>query len=235
MKLAIRIQHHPKRFLTVEALKSALTTTKEYVDFKVIDNEKNCWSGCRAALESFKSGEDTHVLILQDDILPCTNFIPAVKKIIKLLPDQPITFFSNSDSILEAKNRGVHWAKLKVWFMAQAYVLPVQTVREFLYFSDTHVKSDLQIDDERLAMFFFHKKQYVWATSPSLVDHIGWNNTTVRRENVSPKFYDIKKRVASYFAGYETDASLIDWRKGLDNPIINNDGDWSMFSHNYKA
>jgi len=227
VNIAINIQHSPKR----PRLLSYLLASLNHEPYKIITDTTSTWSGCRRCLTE-RPANATHILVLQDDVIVCPDFFETVNKIVNLLPDQPITFFCRDEIINEAKAQGLSWVKLKTWFMAQAYVLPVALADEFVGFSDKYIKPDVNADDQRLAMFFMKTNRLVYATAPSLVEHIGWQGTTIR-DRTSEKYFDVSRRVAKWFIGYEESGLQVDWLKGLDNCPIATFGDWSMFCDNY--
>lgn len=227
INLAIRIQSAGKRPQWVNQMKGMLDCDPR---LKVIINFESLWDSAKETLESY-GPEDTHMLVLQDDILPCRHFLYAVEDIIKLLPDKPITFFSNSDRITDAVNLGVNWVTLRTWRMAQAYVVPVQMIKDFLLWEAKHIKPEIFFDDDRWAMFLFYMGIKTYATAPSLVEHMGWNETTLRGYKYGEFRPDL--RMAKSYIGFENSALDIDWKKGLDKPIEDTDGTYNEFSHLY--
>ena len=226
MKLAIRIQATNKRQRWVDTLLYLLNDRRAKAIF---DNRLQLWNGAKTTLLSYNKTH-THMLVLQDDVLPCKDFIKTVEKIIEILPDQPITLFSNKEAILEAKNRGINWVKLRKWLMAQTYIMPISIIEDFLIWEARHIKPEIYYDDNRWAMYFFYHKKRVWATAPSLVEHLGWNNTSLR--NYTPSFiFEPRNRMAKWFIGFENSGLSIDWSKLEAYEDL--DGQNSDFCHYY--
>jgi hypothetical protein len=119
--------------------------------------------------------------------------------------------------------------------MAQAYSAPVAVIDDFIEWADRHIKPDIYFDDDRWAMYCFYHERRVWATAPSLVEHIGWNETTLGG-GYKPDFrFDLRKkastRMADWFVGFENSPESIEWKniKAIDD----NEGTYGEFIHNY--
>jgi len=228
IKLAVNIQHSPKRNRLLQHLLFSLDGFKPT---NIIEDTVSCWSGCQKCLTTYPVGT-THILVMQDDVIACPDFIKTVKKIISILPDKPITFFCRDEIILAAKQRKQNFALLKVWFMAQAYVMPVAMAQDLVAWGNKHINPARTIDDENMAMYFLHHGIKVYATAPSLVDHLGWQSTTITDRD-GDRYFDVNRRVARWFIGYDESGLKIKWDENLDDLPVANFGDWSMFCENY--
>lgn len=227
MKLAIRIQHKAgHREWWVKQMINLLGNDKRIQ--VSTDYEGNLWNNCRKTLTSY-GADDTHLLVLQDDILPCMNFIPTVEKAIELLPDQFITFFTTSQACEVACIEKKSWYQLTTWFMAQAYVMPTNLIGPMLAWMDEYIKPDTKEDDFRFAIYCFYNGRKVWGTAPSLVEHIAWAQTTLGYELAGGYLSNRDTRMARSFIGIDRDPLTIDWTAGLDRPVLDRDGQNSMF------
>ena len=227
MKLAIRIQHHPKRQTYLKILLSLLDKTD---NLEIIEDNISTWSGCQKAIKSMKP-DDTHILVLQDDILVCKDFIKTVENIIEL-NKFPVTFFSPKEIIRRAVMFNTNWVAISVWFMAQAYLMPREMALDFVEWSNRHCKGAKLVDDERLAMYFYYHNQKVFATSPCLVEHLGWYETTIA-DRMNFHYKKIAGRVSQYFIGVDESGLSIDWKGSVDRPLIDEDRPSSLFGENY--
>lgn len=226
MKLAVRIQHHPSRNVYLKILLSLLD---KKTNLQIIEDNISTWSGCQKAIKSL-GPKDTHLLVLQDDILICKDFIKTVEQI-ATLGVSPVTFFSNREVVRNAIRFQTNWVKIHVWYMAQAYLLPRDMAFDFLEWSNRHCKP-LLVDDERLAMYFYYHGLPVYSTSPNLVDHLGWFETTIgNRDNFD--YRKIVGRVSQYFIGVEESGLSIDWKNTLNRPLIDEYRPPSLFVENY--
>ena len=223
-KIAVRIQHHPSRVAHLQYLLTGLEGQQNDFDFKIIESTEGTWDGCKKCLKSGLRSGCEYVLVLQDDILPCRDFLYTVQKIADRRPYYPITFFTNSPSQEFAETNNYRWVRLRVWFMAQAYLFPTNMIEDFFDWTEAHAKPEL-VDDERLALYVHKKNIPVLATVPSLVEHLGWRTTTIGGRN-SKAYTMIARRVANSFIGFEKSGLDINWSEVRtfddmnDNPSI---------------
>ena len=232
MNLAVRIQHNQgKRDRWANLLFRVLMPEIDPLadDVKVLGGD-TLWQSCINVLSSYEK-KHTHVLVLQDDVLPCVDFIPAVKRIIEAYPDRAITYFSTREAIDEAIVKNLNYVEQKYFFMAQCYSMPVAMIKDFLQFNYLSVKDSVKMDDERIGTYLFMRGLKAIATAPSLVEHLGWNGTTLDYKYKKSTF-DPRLRMARQYIGFEQSALNIDW--SIKDTIIDNEGDYSMFNSNLK-
>ena len=231
MNLAVRIQHNPQRERWTKTLKNILADDSSREIRVITDTQNDLWNSAKITLQSYDAG-DTHMMVLQDDVMPCKDLISTAERLIEIMPDETITLFSVQECILEAMNTNTHWVKKKIWRMAQCYIMPVPVIDDFLGYAERHIKPEIYFDDDRLAMYHLAKNKLVWATAPSLVEHLGWNATTLTGYKDGFKFRP-EKRMARWFIGFENSGLSIDWEKTRDKAVFENDGDWGQFCHLY--
>ncbi len=177
IKLAVAIQHYPteERVRMKDRLLKQLDNDPR---IKVVA-DGDLWTNCKACLRSAEQGA-THILVLQDDIEVCRDFLETVERAVELRPDKHITFFTNRNRELsQAMNEGKRWVRIKRWLMAQAYVVPVSMVEPFIAFADSALKADIKFDDDRWCVYHLYTRTYVWAVAPTLVQHLAWGETTI--------------------------------------------------------
>jgi len=235
MRLAVRIQTKGTRErwtdILLELLELEIYSKKLDMSIQIIQ-DNNLWKSCKKSLLSTDQG-DTHVLVLQDDVLPCADFVETALHIAQLLPNDPVTFFSNSESISHALQNNIHWATLKVWFMAQSYMMPVAIAKDLVEWVDEYCKPDMTHDDDRMATYMWYHSQKVYATAPSLVEHMGWNATTLK--TYQPQFtFEPRLRMARSYIGFENSAKKIDWKATLEKAVADNEGSNSQFCSNLR-
>ncbi len=215
MRLAINIQATVERKNWIKVMQGILNDKRAV---PVFDTKHDLWEGAKATLKNYKKGT-THMLVLQDDVLPCQDFIKTAERIIEILPDDPITLFSNRREILEAKAKGYNWFRLKKFLMAQAYIMPVPIIEDFLIWAEKHIKPEIYFDDNRWAMYLYYHDKLTWATAPSLVEHLGWNQTTLTGYNAGHSF-EPRLRMATWYIGFENSGLMYDWSRldAIDDP-----------------
>jgi len=226
--IEVRIQHTPNRPRQLEMLLNSLKTdVKHNVKVSIIEDSDSCWSGCKKALQS----EADYICVLQDDVLVCKDFLPTLEKLISVNPNKIITLFCQREKANEARSWQRSWLTMKLWFYAQGYIYPREVARDMIEYCERHTNSK-NIDDEKMAIYVWKHDLRVWATMPSLVEHIGWNSTTLRNRDYD-SYYKISQRVAKWFIGYEKSGLDIDWTEGLDMPVQDEYGEWAQLVDNY--
>lgn len=231
-KLSIAIQHHPSRLKRKKDLLEQLQDDR----VKVIA-EGDLWNNCKACLRSYDK-DSTHILVLQDDIEVCRDFIPTVEKLIELRPNDHITLFTNRNAQAElAYKEGKKWLRIKRWLMAQAYVVPVSMVEPFIEFADKNLVDGMVVfDDDRWCVFHLFNHTPVYATVPSLVQHLDWNNTTIgdlygKSKEAVLKLKD--SRTSQYYIGKDRSGFEFDW-EDLDY-FDDTRGHILMYKHAFKS
>lgn len=195
MNLAVRIQHHPSRIVHLNLL-TFLLDTHEY---QVIYDSINPLSGCKKVLESLDE-YSTHVLILQDDALPSKYLISSVKKLIELMPNEVISLYTHHTQA----TGDIQFLDIDYLHVTLGYVLPIEVAKAFLAFMPK-LKSKIKEDDLALSTFLHLNNIRVMNTVPSLVDHLGWRDSTIAKVN------RLERRVATNFIGIEKSGFDIDW------------------------
>jgi hypothetical protein len=205
------IQHHPKRSRYLDLLIHSLG--REAV---IVADDTSTVSGMVKCLEyinlykTFPFDKPTHLIILQDDILPCKDFLATCERLIEVNPNNFISMYSANDAVSRTVGRK-SWLTINSAYGLCAYIIPSFIAEEYLLF-DPKIKDSITADDVRMSVFLRHTNRKVWVTCPSLVEHICWHT------NANGGKAGINHRVASEYIGYENSGLDIDWTKGLDDP-----------------
>ncbi len=201
-----------------EAMREHVLTGVEYHAALVLDERREGeWPTYRRCLEATPS-DATHHLILQDDLDLCANFPAVARAAVKANPEVPISFFGTRRYILEARQRGVSWVRCKSPLMSQAYCWPVGMIPDMLDWIAAHVYGlSLNLDDSFMAAYLLSKGLFMWYTAPSLVEHVGYDKSTIGIRGVIGGI----PRTAKWF---EPEPGDIDWTAGLTNPVIDSSG-----------
>lgn len=190
--LAPVIQSTPGRGRYVKLLQASL----ERMTHVVVDDSKTSVGGMRKAMQHILNTDRSHGLIMQDDIITCKNFIPTVEKIVEKYPNRLISYFS----IKGYKGQG--YSPIDKFCYAQAYSVPKKTARGLLTFSSTETRDDYLIDK-----YLNHIGDKAILVQPSLVEHLGWAETTTPDEKATLQTYD-KRRMAGNFIGVTKEFKL---------------------------
>lgn len=194
------IQHCPKR-------KVHLELTNFLLDFypEIVEDDVNTLSGLKKILNNIKEGA-THILIIQDDALPSKYLGEVISGMVSYLDDRVISFYSHEPQIEEAYKKGYDFLELDYLHGCVAYILPVEIALEFREFIP-NLKESITSDDLALSTFFHLNDIKVLNTVPSLVDHLGW------RESTQSKVQSMTSRVATRFMGIEKSGKFKDFNQ----------------------
>ena len=178
--LSVRIQAHPSREELLPALLESLAPLPTTISYHASD-PPNPWAGYKQALTDLP--ECSHLLVLQDDVLLCRNFPPAVEQIAEAKPNEPVCLFlgglprGTSSDALRALKRGSHYVRLRLrdfcpvvgvlWPRHKAEELMAWTVTDPYIPGYPNAKSD----DAVIGKWMMVTRQLIWATCPSLVQH----------------------------------------------------------------
>lgn len=170
-----RVQGHPSRAALHERLLPLLEPLPTEVMLHSSD-PPDPWAGYRQCLTGIPDGA-SHLLVIQDDAVPCRNFAQAVEKIASRWPHTPVCLFlgaypaATAAQVRRAKP-GVRYIPLgPSSFMPLVCVLwPTDVARGFLAWSRTAARMT-RADDGNAARWMRATRQQVMVATPSLVQH----------------------------------------------------------------
>jgi hypothetical protein len=174
--IVARIQAHPAR----EDLHGPLTASLAPLETEVFvhsSDPPNPWEGYRRCLSDIP--ECSHLLILQDDALPCASFPVALEQVAERHPSTPVCLFlgaapaSTAGLARKAMMRQRRYIPLmNTNFVPLVAVLwPRQVAQEFLEWSETTTRKMTRADDGNAARFMRDTRQPFMVSVPSLVEH----------------------------------------------------------------
>ena len=211
------IQHHPSRAELVKRL------TREVPGTRLIEDTGaglNPWRGYRLCLEAIPL-RVSHACILQDDVLVCKNFLPALERIADANPDIPVSLFLsrqpkrtfNQASLKYGKTRYVLTHPQDLVHVV-AILWPVEKAREFLAWVDENPRRlmgrTFHSDDATVTRWMRMTRQAIRCTVPSIVEHPDDVPSTVNQNRV--RNGNDAGRVAGYWIG-DGDPLELDWSK----------------------
>jgi len=210
--LSIAIQHTPSRAdrrKWVQAMLNQLRVESPNIPVALIEDtdHEGCWPTYRRALEA--AGDVSHHLVLQDDVGLCRDFIESVKEVIWARPNDLITLYTNAASVLMARDRGESWIE-KSGACGPSVIWPKYLIAEFLQWQDRHINPDFEFDTVRVSMWLLKTSNRVFATVPSLTEHLGYDSSTLGLNSPT--------KVATWYIGDDRSALTIDWSRGLSSP-----------------
>lgn len=172
--IVARIQGHPARAHLHGRLAKALSPLP--TELRVHGSDPpDPWSGYRACLSDLPS-DYSHVLIVQDDALPCRNFAAAVEQIASSHPEVPVCLFlggmpaETATRARRAMGRQTYVPLGNTSFVPLVSVLwPRRKAEEFLYWARSQKLT--RADDGNASKWMRRTKQPFLVTVPSLVQH----------------------------------------------------------------
>lgn len=233
MKLLTLIQHTSKRPRYLQlVLDQAITGQTE--DYSVVTNDINSASGMLECFnEGLSSPDFTHYLVIQDDILPCKDFIKTANHLMNLRPNDFMSLFSASPSVEKALQVNKHWVSLDRCYGLCAYIIPCFMAQDYVDNCVDKIKNDIKADDVKLSIYLAERKFRNYVTAPSLVEHIAWDRSSQHKVHI-PQENSILYRIANRYIGFEESGLSIDWTKGLKDPVEMDIGREFDFIRHYK-
>lgn len=219
MTFQVYIQAHPKRREMAEALTASLEGSEIVYDPDPL-GFPSPWRTYRTALERHIARENPpdHLLILQDDVTPCRNLLPAVSRVIAARPNHIVSLFVahqprvSRDAIWKACDADETFTVLPRgwWVPALALIWPTPLIAPALEFVDTQRwPPAFRADDEIIGHIARKFVLDIHATVPCLIEHLDVVPSVVgMRRAAGGQNLD---RVSCCFIGND-DPLGIDWR-----------------------
>lgn len=205
VRLAVRVQHHPSR---AGLLPGLLDHLAGFADVDVVTDREGAgtWATHRACLRAMPS-RATHLLVVQDDAVPCAAFARKARAAIKASPGRIVCLFTPGFGFLarrvdqaRGEGRAVMEFPTVAFVPLVAVVYPAAQADGLLAFADgrtwPHVSRRSRADDGMVADYCRSRRIRPVATVPSLVDH----DDTVPSV-VKPSHPRGRHRRAALFAG----------------------------------
>ena len=213
-RLDTLIQHHPARAALAAALADVLSPLRpRLVSDPEPEQRWNSWRVYRHCLEQLDQTA-SHALIIQDDALPCRNFVQVLPRLLTVKPDSIIALYVGGGQIgqpvVQAGERCHHWTLLskQLWVPLVATLVPLPIVQELLaWAAEDSYAQRARWDDAVLGRFCRARNHRVWATVPNLVQHPDVVPSLARRSAAAGRD---KHRVAACYIG-EYDPLQIAW------------------------
>lgn len=197
---------HPSRRDLAESLSKQLRAPVSYDPDP--EEERNPW---RCARQAWKVGAAkpgaTHVLVVQEDCIPCPDFRKHVGRALRAKPDRVASFFlgwlpaQTAQLALSAVSRCAAWqiGSHAGWCPTIALAMPLELADGFWRFED----GTRPVADDDVAGRYLRSIGVPWyASLPSLVDH----------DDEAPSLMstEARNRQAMCYAG-DADLSRVDW------------------------
>lgn len=178
MNLACRIQHHPSRAHLIPTLTERLDGLDPIVVEDPGGRDKGTWRSHRACLESLPD-DATHLLVVQDDSIPCDGFAAKIRACIEEHPSAIIAAFTPGVGHLlrqfwQAQKRGDRYLTLppnNTFVPVLCTVYPRHHAEEIPRFTAARRMSVGRADDGVVSTYARANRVPVLLTVPCLCDH----------------------------------------------------------------
>jgi hypothetical protein len=160
----------------------------------------------------------SHLLVVQDDVQICSNFAPALERIVASRPENPISLFlarlpevaaKDATRAMKANQRYIR-LRSRAFVPVVALLWPIEESQDFLEFvSDTGGPrlASKRSDDAAVWQWMANRRKAVYVTCPSLVEHPDNVPSTIGRR---ARWGKDKGRVALFYIG-EQDPLELEW------------------------
>jgi hypothetical protein len=110
-----------------------------------------------------------YIILIEDDVILCENFISSVEKAINANVNRcPLVFFSISDQSKKAYDQGYRWIKMKTNPWAQCIAYPEEIIQDLLKYPAINTK----FSDVWLSMYCLSNNINMMQPLPNFVQHM---------------------------------------------------------------
>jgi hypothetical protein len=167
-------------------------------------------AACKAA-DAARAAEVTHLMVIEDDVLPCGDFLAAATLAIRHRPQDVVSFYASRGETLKARDKGSSWAPCRRWLNAQAMAWPLPIWERCWAWMCSKMGQRYLVEakspgaDDWFQQFLEAERIRVLATAPSLVDHRPVRSATPGHQG------GVRWR-ARWFIGEDGSGLQVDWR-----------------------
>lgn len=157
--------------------------------------------------------EATHVCVLQDDLELSNRFPEIVEKCADNFPSSIFSFFQSQ---LKEEDKGANTPYIQIrgcGMYGQAIMIPRKMIPVMFYWIDENYGVDYRHDDTAIGFFASMNDIPVMSTIPSIVQHLGHNDSTLG--------YNNKRKVSRVFMK-DVDANEFDAKTYIMSRNISN-------------
>jgi hypothetical protein len=165
MKIALSIMAHPSRKERAEQL------SKELGNIPIsFDNGNGIWWNRKNAMSMY-SPDDDFICVLQDDAIPCKDFINKLHEIVKDKKAYSL-YFGNRKATRQLAEKALKDGGVELTWLSWgvAIVLPTNIIPELIKYGDKLKKYDKH-DDTKISKYLKKIGMMIYFPMPSIVDH----------------------------------------------------------------
>lgn len=213
MNLSVQIMAHPARADLAADLAARLDLDEtEHITWDRINDP---WETGARAWQAAAGRRADWSMVVQDDVLPCLDFIPAVAKAVERMPrsaivspflgrNQPSGYGPSIVNIAErASTLGACWISTRPLLWAIAVAVPTATIARMIAWGERRNHPSYHRRIARYYLRLGYRSLYTW---PSLADHRGDESLLTR---LGPQY--APGRTALSFVGADSSGLDFDW------------------------
>lgn len=163
--------HHPKRHERLEALLPRLDKEVHVIEDPEPEGEPCPWRTARKAWYSGWELEQDWHMVLQDDILPCKDFIAGAWQACQARYGL-LSFFCPPEVSGDAVGQCWLAADPMEWYGSLAVAMPSTWIETFLEWCAHSFDGTPWSDDDRIRRWARHQNLDIWCVIPTLVEHL---------------------------------------------------------------
>jgi|LakMenEpi03Aug12_release.lakeMendotaPanAssembly.Ray.scaffolds.fasta_scaffold34382_6 hypothetical protein len=134
-----------------------------------LDNKTGHLNAVKDALRINYQKGCNYIILIEDDVILCKNFISSVQKAINANINRcPLVFFSISDQSKKAYDQGYRWIKMKTNAWAQCIAYPEEIIEDLLKYPAINTK----FSDVWLSMYCLNNNINIMQPLPNFVQHM---------------------------------------------------------------
>lgn len=160
-----------------------------------IDEVKNkdCLSRLKKVLTKDDNKNYTHICVLQDDLELCYNFEEIVKIMCSQFPNVLWSPYNSRLRYDDKKNESPYIEIVGCGCYGQCMIFPINLIDDFILFCEQELGKDYIYDDTAVGNFAYKKGHKIFATIPSIIQHIQPCNSMLK--------YNNKNKVSKVYEG----------------------------------
>ena len=117
----------------------------------------------------------SHLVQLQDDVIPAPNFWPALAAMTTAVPDQILGLEAAHPLGPEMRRTGRAWYRTRAWLIGVGYVSPIEGpngLRAFVAWCDAHPELVESSNEDSLVSNWAASSGFdIWHPVPTIIDH----------------------------------------------------------------
>jgi hypothetical protein len=163
--------------------------------------------------------EATHLLQLQDDVIPYEHFWPCLRAMLDAVPDKIIGLESNHPLGPEMYRTGRRWYRTRAWLVGVGYCWPTDPVLQhglpnFIRWCDANPELVQANNEDSLVNLWAEKHGFdIWHPVPTIIDH-NLTLPSTYANDAHPEWSMYRRPTVSYL--HQVPSQLAqDWRTSL--------------------